>query len=91
MILQRRAFLTGLGVSLIAAPAIERAGSLMPVRAIRPPPFVTIRTFAPAAPVVGDVYVDVSTGFIVRLFNGLAWQEFDPVTFVDLTREGKGL
>ena len=32
----RRGFLTGLGASLLAAPAIVRAGSLMPVRAIVP-------------------------------------------------------
>jgi hypothetical protein len=34
MLLQRRSFLTGLGASLIASPAIVRAGSLMPVKAI---------------------------------------------------------
>lgn len=32
--MDRRSFLTGLGISLIAAPAIVRAGSLMPVRGI---------------------------------------------------------
>lgn len=32
MILARRAFLTGLGATLITAPAIVRAGSLMPVK-----------------------------------------------------------
>lgn len=30
--LGRRSFITGLGAALIAAPAIVRAGSLMPVR-----------------------------------------------------------
>lgn len=30
--LARRSFITGLGAALIAAPAIVRAGSLMPVR-----------------------------------------------------------
>lgn len=34
MILQRRAFLTGLASSLIAAPAIVRSASIMPVRAV---------------------------------------------------------
>ncbi len=34
MILHRRSFLTGLGASLFAAPAIVRAASLMPVKAI---------------------------------------------------------
>ncbi len=32
MITSRRSFLTGLGAALITAPAIVRAGSLMPVR-----------------------------------------------------------
>lgn len=32
--MNRRGFLTGLGVTLIAAPAIVRAASLMPVRGI---------------------------------------------------------
>ena len=32
----RRSFLTGLGAALIAAPAIVRAGSLMPVRSLKP-------------------------------------------------------
>lgn len=36
MIIQRRAFLTGLA-SLLAAPAIVKASSLMPVKAIREP------------------------------------------------------
>jgi hypothetical protein len=30
----RRSFLTGLGASLVAAPAIVRAGSLMPVKSV---------------------------------------------------------
>lgn len=34
MITSRRSFLTGLGASLIVAPAIVRAASLMPVRGI---------------------------------------------------------
>ena len=32
MITSRRSFLTGLGAALITAPAIVRAGSLMPVK-----------------------------------------------------------
>ena len=32
MLIQRRSFLTGLGAALVAAPAIVRAASLMPVR-----------------------------------------------------------
>jgi len=32
MILPRRSFLTGIGATLITAPAIVRAGSLMPVK-----------------------------------------------------------
>lgn len=43
--MNRRGFLLGLGASLIAAPAIVRAGSLMPVRAIVQP----ILAVAPAA------------------------------------------
>lgn len=34
--IHRRSFLTGLATSLIAAPAIVRAASIMPVRATRP-------------------------------------------------------
>lgn len=34
MISSRRSFLTGLGAALITAPAVVRAGSLMPVKAI---------------------------------------------------------
>lgn len=34
--LNRRGLLFGLGASLVAAPAIVRAGSLMPVRALTP-------------------------------------------------------
>ncbi len=34
MILHRRSFLVGLGASLFAAPAIVRAASLMPVKAV---------------------------------------------------------
>lgn len=34
MLMARRTFCTGLGASLIAAPAIVRAASLMPVRLI---------------------------------------------------------
>jgi hypothetical protein len=37
MIASRRGFLVGLGASLVAAPAIVRASSLMPVRAIKIP------------------------------------------------------
>jgi hypothetical protein len=33
IITSRRSFLTGLGAALITAPAIVRAGSIMPVRA----------------------------------------------------------
>jgi hypothetical protein len=36
MIANRRSFLFGLGSSLIAAPAIVRAASLMPVKALEP-------------------------------------------------------
>lgn len=35
MITSRRAFITGLGATLITAPAIVRAGSLMPVKPVR--------------------------------------------------------
>ncbi len=34
MVIHRRSFLVGLGASLFAAPAIVRAASLMPVRAV---------------------------------------------------------
>lgn len=34
MILSRRSFFTGLGASILAAPAIVRAASLMPVKAL---------------------------------------------------------
>lgn len=37
MISSRRGFLFGLGASAVAAPAIVRAASLMPVRALRLP------------------------------------------------------
>ena len=37
MLTSRRSFLVGLGSSLVAAPAIVRASSLMPVKAIRWP------------------------------------------------------
>jgi hypothetical protein len=38
MILQRRSFLTGLFSGIVAAPAIVRAASLMPVRFIQEMP-----------------------------------------------------
>lgn len=38
MLLQRRSFLLGVGSSLICAPAIVRASSLMPVKLILPDP-----------------------------------------------------
>lgn len=40
MITSRRSVLVGLGAALITAPAIVRAGSLMPVRLMLPDPMV---------------------------------------------------
>jgi hypothetical protein len=40
--INRRALITGLGVSLITAPAIIRAGSLMPVKTMQPAPIYWI-------------------------------------------------
>lgn len=46
-LLARRSFLTGLG-ALIAAPTVVRAASLMPVRGIVMPVYVTVRTGIPS-------------------------------------------
>ena len=49
MISSRRGFLFGLGASAVAAPAIVRAASLMPVRALRLPDHKFVfRTSIPA-------------------------------------------
>ena len=46
LLLPRRSFLTGLGLSLLAAPAVVRAASLMPVRTpitLWTPPLVVVQ------------------------------------------------
>jgi hypothetical protein len=53
-LLQRRSFLVGLGASLVCAPAIVRASSLMPVKAVEWPDIFaghefTFRTSLPQA------------------------------------------
>lgn len=69
LITSRRSFLTGLGAVLVAAPAIVRAGSLMPVKAMeleldfdwRMPPGTYM-----ASP--SDLAAVVRRAFVPRLF-----------------------
>lgn len=73
MIIPRRSFITGL-VSLIAAPAIVRAGSLMPVKAID---IVDIREWRP----------DISFNYN-NLFSIKVWSQtiaIDAIKFTDIT------
>lgn len=41
MLIERRLFLRGLGLVAVASPAIVRAASLMPIRALRPDKIIT--------------------------------------------------
>lgn len=76
--LHRRGFLLGLGAGLVAAPAIVRAASLMPVRGI----------IMPVEAGVGDIWMrgvvadydgrTLSLSVRVKSENGLTWT---PVTF----------
>jgi hypothetical protein len=52
----RRVFLGGLGAGLIAAPAIVRAASLMPVRALKiVPPLYSVRLDVAGNIIMGEV------------------------------------
>jgi hypothetical protein len=69
----RRGFLTGLGAVLIAAPAIVRAGSLMPVKAfVADYPPITLN----GVPLVFDVF---DSGY---------WSVIDPLTLSMVRGQG---
>jgi hypothetical protein len=67
MITTRRSFITGLGAALVAAPAIVRAGSLMPVKAMVYDPYVQgvrYQTWPFGQPQPGNDY-----------WSGMSWLE----------------
>lgn len=81
--MNRRGFFLGLGASLVAAPAIVRAASLMPVRGIVMPitdaPWVDF----PSAPAwsfaqFGDVVVAVNPEHAPLILNQGRWSRLRP-------------
>lgn len=98
MTLHRRSFITGL-VSLVAAPAIVRAGSLMPVKVMIEPygigPMMTaVRDFSGFPPMTYNRFGQVT---ITSWLDAMAWMQkqkrpFMPVsaTFADLLKESTG-
>jgi hypothetical protein len=79
----RRGFITGL-ISLVAAPAIVRAGSLMPVKAMdieRLPDF-----FLNGTPIYADLVDVTRKAFVPRLFIQLQVYEENP--FLQALRYG---
>lgn len=67
MIQSRRTFLTGLSASIIAAPAIVRAASLMPVRGIVQP-IMSPETIALAPDLYSQLCDVTRRAFVPRLF-----------------------
>lgn len=57
----RRGLILGLGAALVAAPAIVRAGSLMPVRAVFPANHLGFVVEA------GDIYDELKSGLEVLM------------------------
>ncbi len=72
--INRRSLITGL-ISLIAAPAIVRAGSLMPVKAMRP---MTVQWMDSVS--FADWQVTVDHGIASMWTRGIAWNLNDPFT-----------
>ncbi len=70
MILHRRSFLVGLGASLFAAPAIVRAASIMPVKAMPALAVLDAMQDMPFVPPMtvwdGRIYQDGAWSDIVR-------------------------
>jgi hypothetical protein len=65
--MHRRSFLLGLGASLVAAPAVVRATSLMPVRGIVMP--VELPDFVPLGDGVFDIVYGTKNIFPVQSFG----------------------
>lgn len=67
MLLHRRTFLTGLG-ALIAAPAIVRVASLMPVRGIVMPTLEESMTLVMSQDMYAELAAVTRKAFVPRLF-----------------------
>lgn len=87
MSLSRRSLITGL-VSLVAAPAIVRASSLMPVKAMPPANWLDQAYSLTKTQIDRNLYADLTDvtrqAFVPRLYVKLYWS--DPVLVSRLGR-----